>query len=82
MSEVSQKLFDETFEECKGEVSLWKCHKSCTVKNACVVFTLTHCDTHKNTHSHTCVIYCCVMATHYFRVTLHLPKWLKSCKRF
>ena len=51
-------------------------------KNACVVFTLTHCDTHKNTHSHMRVIYCFVMVTHCLRVTLHLPKWLKSCKRF
>ena len=51
-------------------------------KNACVVFTLTHCDTHKNTHSLMRVIYCCVMVTRCLRVTLHLPKWLKNCKRF
>ena len=44
-------------------------------KNACVVFTLMHCDTHKNTHSHMRVIYCCVMVTRCLRVTLHLPKW-------
>ena len=46
-------------------------------KNACVVFTLTHCDTHKNTHSHMRVIYCCVMVTHCLRVTLHLHEWLE-----
>ena len=51
-------------------------------KNARVIFTLTHCDMHKNTHSHMRVIYCCVMVTHCLRVTLHLHEWLKSCKRF
>ena len=43
-------------------------------KNTCVVFTRTHCDTHRNTRSHMRVIYCCMMVIHCLHVTLYLTK--------